>query len=48
MLTSGEIYNLMAFAEALDIDRENAVLMLCDLVKHEPELEISYEQDTED
>ena len=48
VLTSGEIYNLMAFAEALDIDRENAVLMLCDLVKHEPELEISYEQDTED
>ncbi len=45
VLTAGEVYNLLAFAEALDIDRESAVLMLCDLVKNEPELEVSFEND---
>ena len=48
VLTSGEIYNLLALAEALDIDRETAVLMLCDLVKTEPELEISFESDDDE
>lgn len=47
VLTAGEIYNLLAMAEALDIDRESAILMLCDLVKTEPELEISFEEDDE-
>ena len=28
VLTAGEVYNLLAMAEALDIDRESAVLML--------------------
>lgn len=45
MLTAGEVYNLLAMAEALDIDRESAVLMLCDMVKTEPELEVSFEND---
>lgn len=45
VLTAGEVYNLLAMAEALDIDRESAILMLCDLVKTEPELEISFEED---
>jgi len=48
VLTAGEIFNLLAMAEALDIDRESAILMLCDMVKTEPELEISFEEDTED
>ena len=45
VLTAGEVYNLLAMAEALDIDRESAILMLCDMVKTEPELEISFEED---
>lgn len=48
VLTAGEVYNLLAFAEALDIDRESAVLMLCDMVKTEPELEVSFEEDDEE
>lgn len=45
VLTYGEVHNLMALAEALDIDQEAAILMLCDLVKSEPELEVSFEDD---
>lgn len=47
VLTAGEVYNLLAMAEALDIDRESAILMLCDMVKTEPELEVSFENDDE-
>ena len=47
VLTAGEVYNLLAFAEALDIDRETAILLLCDMVKTEPDLEISFEEDDE-
>ncbi len=43
MLTFGEVHNILALAEALDIDQDSAVLMLCDLVKSEPELEVSFE-----
>lgn len=45
VLTYSEVHNLLALAEALDIDQDAAVLMLCDLVKSEPELEISFEPD---
>ena len=45
VLTAGEVYNLLAMAEALDIDRESAILMLCDMVKKEPDLEVSFEED---
>lgn len=45
VLTAGEVYNLLAMAEALEIDRESAILMLCDMVKNEPELEVSFEED---
>jgi hypothetical protein len=38
---------MLALAEALDIDQDAAVLMLCDLVKTEPELEVSFESDEE-
>lgn len=47
VLTYGEVHNLLALAEALDIDRDAAVLMLCDFVKSEPELEVSFEPDEE-
>lgn len=43
VLTYNEVHNLLALAEALDIDQDAAVLMLCDLVKSEPELEVSFE-----
>lgn len=45
VLTYGEVHNLLALADALDIDQDAAVLMLCDLVKSEPELEVSFEPD---
>ncbi len=48
VLTYGEVHNLLALAEALDIDQDAAVLMLCDLVKSEPELEVSFEPEDED
>ena len=48
VLTAGEVYNLLAMAEALDIDRETAILMLCDMVKTEPELEVSFEEDDDE
>ncbi len=47
VLTYGEVHNLLALAEALDIDQDAAVLMLCDLVKSEPELEVSFEPEDE-
>ena len=47
VLTYNEVHNLLALAEALDIDQDAAVLMLCDLVKSEPELEISFESEEE-
>lgn len=48
VLTAGEVYNLLALAEALDVDRESAILMLCDMVKTEPELEVSFENDDQE
>ena len=47
VLTAGEVFNLLAMAEALDIDRETAILLLCDMVKTESDLEISFEEDDE-
>ncbi len=47
VLTYNEVHNLLALAEALDIDQDAAVLMLCDLVKSEPELEVSFEPEEE-
>lgn len=43
VLTSNEVNNLLAVADALGMGTESAVLLLCDLVKSEPELEISFE-----
>lgn len=48
VLTYGEVHNLLALAQALDIDQDAAVLMLCDLVKSEPELEVSFEPEDEE
>lgn len=47
VLTYNEVHNLLALAEALDIDQDAAVLMLCDLVKSEPELEVSFKPEDE-
>lgn len=47
VLTYNEVHNLLALADALDIDQDAAVLMLCDLVKSEPELEVSFENEEE-
>ena len=47
VLTYTEVHNLLALAEALDIDQDAAVLMLCDLVKSEPDLEVSFEPEDE-
>lgn len=47
VLTYGEVHNILILAEALDIDQDAAVLMLCDLVKTEPELEVSFEPEDE-
>lgn len=43
VLTQAEVENLLAVADALDIDESMATLLLCDMVKEEPELEISFE-----
>ncbi|MBR6284683.1 MAG: TerB family tellurite resistance protein [Muribaculaceae bacterium] len=43
VLTGNEVDNLMVVAEALGMDQTTAVLLLCDMVKEEPELEISFE-----
>ncbi len=47
VFTYNEVHNILALAEALDIDQDAAVLMLCDLVKSEPELEVSFAPDEE-
>ena len=43
VLTADEVDNLLAIADALDMEQATAVLLLCDMVKEEPELEISFE-----
>ena len=42
-LTADEVDNLLAIADALGMEQATAVLLLCDIVKEEPELEISFE-----
>lgn len=48
VLTASEVNNIITIGEALDIDRDDAVLMLCDMVKTEPELEVSFSDGGED
>lgn len=48
VLTEGEAHNLLTLAEAMDITPAAATLMLCDLVKSEPELEVSFEDDSDE
>ena len=43
-LSLSEVHNILAIADALDIDTPTAVLLLCDLVKDEPEIQISFEE----
>ena len=42
VLASAEVSTALAIAEALDIEQETAVLLLADLIKSEPELEIEF------
>ena len=39
-LTDDEVYNTLAIAEVMEINREKAILMLCDMVQSEPEIKI--------
>ena len=43
VLTGNEVDNLLVIADALGMDQTTAVLLLCDMVKEEEELEISFE-----
>ncbi len=43
VLSRDEVTNLLAIADALGIAAEDAVLLLADMVKEEPELEIDFE-----
>lgn len=43
VLTGNEVDNLLVIAVALGIDQTTAVLLLCDMVKEEEDLEISFE-----
>lgn len=48
VLTEGEAHNLLTLGEAMDITPAVATLMLCDMVKSEPLLEVSFEDDTDE
>ncbi len=43
VLSRDEVTNLLAIADALGIAAEDAILLLADMVKEEPELEIDFE-----
>lgn len=40
VLTDDEVFNSLAIAEAMEINRDRAILMLCDMVQSEPEIKI--------
>ena len=42
VLTVDEVGNLMEAADALNIERNDAILLLCDMVKIEPDLELAF------
>lgn len=44
VLTDDEVYNALAIAEAMEINRERAILMLCDMVQSEPEIKVELEK----
>ena len=43
VLTGDEVDNLLLVADYLGMDQATAVLLICDMVKEEPDLEISFE-----
>lgn len=47
MLDGDEVNNMLAIADVLGVDTATAVLLLCDKVKDEPEMEISFESEDE-
>lgn len=42
VFTASEVGNLMEAATALRIERDKAIMLLCDMVKSEPELELAF------
>ena len=48
LLTQVEAHNIITLGEAMDIEPAVTTLMLCDMVKNEPDFEISFEDDTEE
>lgn len=40
VLAEGEVNNLLAIADALGMEPAQAVMLLCDMVKTEPELDV--------
>lgn len=42
-LTKEEVANMLAIAEALDFNKETAILLLADMIKDEPEINIDIE-----
>lgn len=45
VLSRGEVNNLLAIADALGIETDMAVLLLCDMVKSESELEVETDEE---
>lgn len=43
VLTEDEVYNSLAIAEAMELNRDKAVLLLCDMVQSEPEIKVAVE-----
>lgn len=46
-LAASEVATLLNVGAAMELDAPTCVLMLCDLVKEEPELEVSFDLDEE-
>lgn len=42
ILQQEEVENLMAIADALGIDNAHAILMLCDMIKEEPDMTVEF------
>lgn len=43
MLTEEETENILSISDAMGIDRAYAVMLLCDMIKDEPDIEINFD-----
>ena len=43
VLTEDEVYNSLAIAEAMELNRDKAILLLCDMIQSEPEIKVEVE-----